>query len=112
MDIPKLQRKLKYAILGIILGIGAPVTWMMIKIIFFPEEGQTFTSQMVLELTSSAESISLYLFMGLGTSIVMGGLGFFIGKSGDELNARALELDLLHQEADSQKDLFENRYKV
>jgi len=112
MNIPKLKRKLKYAILGIILGIGAPVTWMMIKIIFFPEDGQTFISQMVLELTSSAESISLYLFMGLGTSIVMGGLGFFIGKSGDELNARALELDLLHQEADSQKDLFENRYKV
>jgi methyl-accepting chemotaxis protein len=112
MNIPNLQRKLKYAILGIILGIGAPVTWMMIKILFFPEGGDTFPGQIILELTSSAENISLYLFMGFGTSIVMGSLGFFIGKSGDELNDRALELNQLHQEADSQKDLFENRYKI
>ena len=83
MDIPKLQRKSKYAIIGIILGVGAPVTWMMIKVIFFPTEGKTISTQLVEELFSSAVNITQYLFMGLGTSIVMGGLGFFIGKSGD-----------------------------
>lgn len=112
MEIPSLHRKSKYAIFGVILGVGAPITWLLIKIILFPEAGHSFISQSVLELSSSAVNITLYLFMGFGTSIVMGGLGFFIGKSGDELNDRALELNLLHKDADSQKDLFENRYKV
>lgn len=108
----KMQRKIKYAILGIILGVGAPVTWMLIKILFFAEANQSFTDHLTSELTSSALNISLYLFMGLGTSVVMGGLGYFIGKSTDELSERAIELDLLHQEVNAQKELFENRYKI
>jgi len=112
MTFLKMQLKIKYTILGIILGIGAPVTWLTIKIIFFPEASQLLLSQITHELTNSAANISLYLFMGLGTSFVMGGLGFFIGKSADELGERALELDYLHREVNSQKELFENRYKV
>ena len=104
--------KIRYTILGIILGIGAPATWLAIKIIFFPEPSQLLLSQIAHELTDSAANISLYLFMGLGTSLVMGGLGFFIGKSADELGERALELDHLHGEVNLQKELFENRYKV
>lgn len=105
-------RKTRYAILGVILGAGAPVTWLFIKILFFTNADVSLLAQMFSELTASAENISLYLFMGLGTSLVMGGLGFFIGKSVDELGERALELDLLHQEVNSQKELFENRYKI
>jgi len=112
MTFLKMQRKIKYTILGIVLGIGAPVTWLTIKIIFFPEASQLLLAQIIQELTNSAANISLYLFMSLGTSCVMGGLGFFIGKSADELSERALELDHLHREVNSQKELFENRYKV
>ena len=107
-----MQRKTKYAILGVILGIGAPVTWMLIRILFFSEAKQTFLSHLISELASTPENISLYLFMGLGTSVVMGGLGYFIGKSADELSVRAVELNLLHQEVNVQKELFENRYKI
>jgi len=106
------QRKTRYALLGVILGVGAPVTWMIIKLIFFPDPNLSIWSQAASEITGSPLNISLYLFMGLGTSIVMGGLGFFIGKSGDELNSRASELDSLHREVNEQKELFENRYKV
>lgn len=108
----KKQRKTKYALLGMILGIGAPVTWIMIKLVFFPEANQTILTQALNELSGSKHNILLYLFMGLGTSFVMGGLGFFIGKSGDELSDRAIELDALHREVNEQKELFENRYKV
>ncbi len=108
----KKQRKTKYALLGMILGIGAPVTWIMIKLVFFPEPNQTIFTQAFFELTGSKHNILLYLFMGIGTSLVMGGLGFFIGKSGDELSDRAIELDALHREVNEQKELFENRYKV
>ena len=106
------QRKTRYALLGVILGIGAPVTWMIIKLVFFPDANLSLWNQAANEIIGSPLNISLYLFMGLGTSIVMGGLGFFIGKSGDELNSRASALDALHREVNEQKELFENRYKV
>jgi len=108
----KWQRQTRYAILGVILGIGAPVTWMLLKLVFFPDPALSLVSQAVAEVFGSPLNISLYLFMGLGTSIVMGSLGFFIGKSGDELSARAVELDALHKEVNEQKELFETRYKV
>jgi methyl-accepting chemotaxis protein len=50
--------------------------------------------------------------MGVGTSLVMGTLGARIGKSTDELHNRATELDGLHNEVATQKEVFENRYKV
>lgn len=106
------QRKKRYALLGMILGIGAPVTWILIKLVFFPDPALSLWSQAYSEVLGSSLNIALYLFMGLGTSLVMGGLGFFIGKSGDELSDRALELDALHREVNEQKELFENRYKV
>lgn len=112
MTLLGMSKKIKYSILGVILGVGAPLTWLAINIVFFTDANLTFTSKLLHELTSSAANISLYLFMGLGTSIVMGGLGFFIGKSADELGERAVELDFLHQEVNAQKELFENRYKI
>ena len=112
MAVRNVRRKLNYSILGIILGVGAPLTWLLIKTFFFAEYEGSFFSQLFLELSDSAMNISLYLFMGLGTSAVMGGLGYFIGKSSDALQERAIELDSLHQEVHAQKELFENRYKV
>jgi len=112
MPLSKTCSKTKYSALGIFLGIGAPLTWLIIKVVFFPVANQSFVAQFTLELTSSIVNISLYLFMGLGTSFVMGVLGYFIGKSADELRERAIELDLLHQEVNAQKELFENRYKI
>jgi len=112
MKFLNMHLKIKYLILGIVLGIGAPLTWLAIKIIFFADPSQLLLSQIAHEFTNSAANIALYLFMGLGTSLVMGGLGFFIGKSADELGERALELDHLHREVNLQKELFENRYKV
>lgn len=112
MPVHNLQRKFKYAILGVLLGIGAPITWLVIKVLFFIEEKGPIFTQLLHEFSASGEHVALYLFMGIGTSAVMGGLGFFIGKSNDELNMRAIELDLLHQEVNAQKDLFENRYKI
>lgn len=107
-----IKKRTKYAILGLMLGVGAPVTWLIIKILFFTEAEVSFFAQIPAEITSSSANIALYVFMGIGTSLVMGGLGFFIGQSADELGERALELNFLHQEVNSQKELFENRYKI
>jgi methyl-accepting chemotaxis protein len=42
----------------------------------------------------------------------MGALGALIGRSADQLHERATELDILNNEVATQKEVFENRYKV
>ena len=106
------KRSLRYASLGFILGITAPFAWLAIRLIFFAEPGIPYWTQITSEVTKSAYNIALYTYMGAGTALVMSCLGFFIGKAGDELHERAMQLDSLHHEVASQKELFENRYKV
>ena len=106
------KRSVLYAFLGFILGITAPVAWVAIRLIFFAEQGISIWDQIVSDITRSAYQTALYTYMGAGTALVMAGLGYFIGKASDELLERAAELDLLHQEVASQKEIFENRYKV
>jgi len=48
----------------------------------------------------------------IGKAFVLSTLGYLIGKNGDELHERAVELDILHREVEVQKEIFENRYKV
>lgn len=106
------KRSVLYALLGFILGITAPIAWVVIRLIFFPEPGLSFWDQVTSDITRSACQIGLYVYMGAGTALVMAGLGYFIGKAGDELHKRAGELDSLHTEVASQKEIFENRYLV
>lgn len=108
----KNRRSLYYAVFGFILGITAPVAWIVIRLIFFPTPDQSWWTQIVADITKDSYNIALYTFMGVGTALVMSFLGFFIGKSSDELYRRAGELDALHREVASQKEIFENRYKV
>lgn len=106
------KRSFRYALLGFVLGITAPVAWMVIRLAFFFEPGHPLWEQITSDITRSAYQIALYAYMGGGTALVMAFVGHFIGKAGDELHARAVELDSLHQEVASQKEVFENRYKV
>jgi methyl-accepting chemotaxis protein len=50
--------------------------------------------------------------MGFGTAVVMSVFGYFISKVGKSMHDRAEELDKLHSEVVTQKEVFENRYKV
>lgn len=106
------KRKALYAIFGFFLGISAPIAWILIRLVFFPEPGMSFWSQIVGDITKNGQNIALYCYMGIGTAFVMSFLGFFIGRATDELFKRAAELDMLHHEVSSQKEIFENRYKV
>ncbi|MBI1922501.1 MAG: GAF domain-containing protein [Geobacter sp.] len=106
------RRSILYALIGFILGMGAPVTWALIRLIFFPDPGISFFSQVLSDITKTSQHTFLYTYMGVGTSFIMTFLGFFIGRAGDELHLRARELDGLHTEVASQKEMFEHRYKV
>ncbi len=106
------DRGVVYALFGFILGIGAPVVWLLLHLIFFPDPEQTLFGQIVADITQDSYHTLLYLYMGGGTALVMAFFGHLIGKATNALHERAFELDTLHREVASQKEIFENRYKV
>jgi methyl-accepting chemotaxis protein len=101
-----------YSLLGFILGIGAPLGWLFLRLVMFHDPSRPILVQLLADTSKDVEHRLLYLYMGLGTSLVLATVGFLIGRNGDELQTRAQELDELHQEVASQKEVFENRFKV
>ena len=106
------NRSQRYALIGFFLGISAPVGWTVLRLILFSDPALSLASQIFSEMTRSSQGMALYLYMGGGTACVLGVFGYFIGGAADELHRKGGELDLLVQEVNSQKKLFENRYKV
>ncbi len=101
-----------YALSGFMLGVSAPVGWIAIRILLFYNPRLTFWEQIIGDIIFNAEHFSMYSYMGAGTALVLAVLGYLIGKNGDDLQERAIELDGLHREVAAQKEVFENRYKV
>ncbi|MDO9067117.1 MAG: chemotaxis protein, partial [Deltaproteobacteria bacterium] len=102
----------QFSVGGFLLGVTAPIGWIAIRIMFFYDSKQTFVGQLFSDVIRDVEHFALYCYMGGGTALVLGSLGYLIGKSSDELLERAAELDVLHKEVEAQKEIFENRYKV
>jgi len=108
-----MKKKLKlFSVGGFLLGITAPMGWIVIRVMFFYDSRQTFFGQILSDAFKDGEHFALYCYMGCGTALVMATLGALIGKSGDELLERASELDILHKEVEAQKRIFEDRYIV
>lgn len=108
----KIKRSTLFSVGGFLLGVTAPLGWIAIRIMFFYDPKQTFFGQIISDIFQDAQHLALYNYIGAGTAVVMGVLGYMIGKNGDDLHERAAELDVLHQEVAEQKAVFENRYKV
>ncbi len=101
-----------FSIAGFLLGSGAPIGWVFIRILFFYETKKSVFDQVIGDIFLNREHLAFYCYMALGTAVVLSILGYLIGKNGDELRVRATELAILHREVASQKEIFENRYKV
>jgi methyl-accepting chemotaxis protein len=101
-----------FSIGGFLLGVSAPVGWIAIRMLLFYDTKLGFVEQIFHDVIRDGEHFALYTYMGGGTAIVLAVLGYMIGRNGDELRERAAELDILHQEVNEQKEIFENRYKV
>lgn len=106
------KRRTVYPILGFALGITAPIAWTVLRLAFFSDHNLPLWRQIFSDFTKSTYNMALYSYMGIGTALVMSFLGYFIGKTGDQLQERAVELNTLHGEVAAQKEVFENRYKV
>lgn len=101
-----------YSLTGFLLGLCAPVSWIVIRLLFYYDTRQTFFGQIVGDILLNNEHVAMYVFMGGGTASVLAIMGFLIGKNSDELRGRSAELDVLHSQVAAQKELFENRYLV
>lgn len=101
-----------FSITGFLLGVGAPLGWIAIRLLLFCDRNKPLFAQIFDDIFMQNEHFAMYTYMGGGTAIVFAALGFMIGKNVDELHERAGELDELHREVASQKEIFENRYKV
>jgi methyl-accepting chemotaxis protein len=108
----KKKRSTVLSVSGFLLGICAPVGWTVIRLALFYDVKRSLPQQVFDDIFGSTEHFIMYNYMGFGTAIVLSILGYLIGKSHDELRERAVELDALHKEVASQKEIFENRYKV
>jgi methyl-accepting chemotaxis protein len=102
----------QFSIAGFLLGVFAPVGWIAIRLLFFYDAELGFIEQISHDIVKSTEHFSQYSYMGGGTAVVLAVFGYLIGKNGDELRERAVELNILHKEVGEQKEIFENRYKV
>ncbi|MDD5285042.1 MAG: methyl-accepting chemotaxis protein [Desulfuromonadaceae bacterium] len=101
-----------FSVGGFLLGVTAPMGWIVIRTLFFYDSRQPFIIQLFSDVIRDVEHFALYCYMGGGTALVLATLGYLIGKSSDELLERASELNVLHKEVEAQKEIFENRYKV
>ena len=106
------RRATLFSVIGFLLGVFAPVGWIAIRMLFYYDAKSGFFEQIYHDIVVTGEHFALYNYMGGGTAVFLAFFGYMIGKNGDELLERAIELDILHQEVGEQKEIFENRYKV
>ena len=105
-----MDRKFLYALGGVVLGVLAPIGWILLRPLFFASPELGYWMQVAAALTSGGEAFGLYLYMGGGTAAVLGCFGFFIGKSSQQIHERAQRLDELNHAVARQKEEFERRF--
>ncbi len=120
-DIPELEEKKNqttgmdrshlYTLVGVLLGVAAPVGWMLLRAVFFSHPDQGFFTGIKADIFVSTEHLFHYLYMGVGTSIVLGVFGYFIGRASQQIHQRAARLDEMHRTVASQKEDFARRYR-
>jgi len=100
-----------YALCGVLLGFGAPLGWVLLRLLLFRRQGESAWLQISADITQSPENLALYLYMAGGTALVLAIFGFFIGKASEQIHARARSLDELNGEIALQKEEFERRFR-
>jgi len=108
----KIRRSTLYATTGFILGVFAPIFWIIIRLIFFQVPGQSLTAQVFADITKDFQHLALYIYMGVGATVTMFTLGRLIGSSADELQAKSTEMDTINSEAAAQKSIYEEKFKL
>lgn len=99
-----------FAAYGFFLGIFAPIGWVFLRLFLFWDSGQGAWQQIVRDFTRSSEHMILYAYMGGGTALVLGFIGFLLGKNAQAMHDRARRLDELNHAIAQQKEEFEAKF--
>lgn len=110
-SIDQLNRGWMFATIGFVMGVAAPVGWILLQILFFSDPELGFFSQVSEIIAGTAKSLALFLYMGLGTAVVLATSGFMIGRGIQNIRERAEKLDRLNFEIAVQKEKFEHRFE-
>lgn len=104
------KRDIAYAIGGMLLGVMAPIGWIVLRLMLFWDDGNTLMEQVVGDIIGTEQSRYMYAYMCGGTMMVLGSFGFFIGRASQQIHDRAIKLDKLNHEVEEQKVAFERRF--
>ena len=110
VDNDRADQSFKYAIAGMLLGLLAPIGWILLRYFLFVEPGTSFFGGTIGYFLSQPQPLALILYMGCGTGFVLATFGFFIGRTSEQINLRAKRLKELNQIAASQKEEFGRKY--
>ncbi len=103
-------KRVSYPINGILMGFGAPLGWLIIASLFFRPPDLTLIPYVVSVLSGSAAQVALFVYMTVGTSLVMGATGYLVGAAFDRDEAKAEQLKKAHDRIEEQKKKFEKRF--
>ncbi|NOY52167.1 MAG: GAF domain-containing protein [Deltaproteobacteria bacterium] len=103
-------KRVSYPINGVLMGFGAPLGWLIISAFFFRPPHLALIPYFVSELSGSVHQIALFVYMTLGTSMVMGVTGYLVGAAFDRDEAKAEQLKRAHDRIEEQKEKFESRF--
>jgi len=104
------KRDIAYALCGMLLGVMAPLGWIILRLMLFWDAGSPLWDQVLNDITGTEQSRYMYAYMCGGTMMVLGSFGFFIGRASQQIHDRARKLDQLNQDVAEQKTAFEHRF--
>ncbi len=111
LSFDSLEKRWMFTLVGFALGIFAPIGWTFLRLLFFSDAERGFLDQAFGDIFRDGQTLVLYLYMGLGTAMVLGYVGSLIGKFIIQMRDRAEKLDRLNFEIAVQKEKFEQRFQ-
>lgn len=105
------RRELAYASGGMLLGVMAPIGWTILRLLLFWQGDVSLVDQILDDIVRTPQQIALYTYMGIGTAMVLGSFGYFIGQATQQIHDRAQEVSLVNREIAEQKAASERRFR-
>ncbi|NOQ51772.1 MAG: GAF domain-containing protein [Desulfuromonadaceae bacterium] len=106
-----INRSVLYSLAGLLLGVSAPIGWMLVRLVVFYDPALSLWQQTIGNVLLSNVNIALFLYMGGGTAVVLATFGYFIGRAAEQIHARATKLNEMNITVASQKEEFERKYR-
>ena len=106
-----INRSVLYSLAGLLLGVSAPIGWMLVRLVVFYDPMLSIWQQTIGNVLLSNVNIALFVYMGGGTAVVLGTFGYFIGRAAEQIHTRAAKLNEMNITVARQKEEFERKYR-